>query len=87
MREDRRHIQDHDLEALLKTVTVPLNLELAVTDEMLAIAERMQPPHVCLVPERREEITTEGGLDIAGQLDSVAAAVERLGRAAGFLVH
>lgn len=81
LREDRRHIQDHDLEALLKTVTVPLNLELAVTDEMLAIAERLQPPHVCLVPERREEITTEGGLDVANQPDSIAAAVRRLSSA------
>lgn len=78
LREDRRHIQDHDLENLLKTVTVPLNLELAVTDEMLSIAERTCPPHVCLVPERREEITTEGGLDVVAQQQRIADAISRL---------
>ena len=78
LREDRRHIQDHDLESLLGTVTVPLNLELAVTDEMVSIAEQVRPPHVCLVPDRREEITTEGGLDVAAQEKRIADAVRRL---------
>ncbi|MDX1442437.1 MAG: pyridoxine 5'-phosphate synthase, partial [Gammaproteobacteria bacterium] len=61
LREDRRHIQDHDVERLLDMLTVPMNFEMAVTDEMQSIAERLKPPHVCLVPEKREELTTEGG--------------------------
>ena len=67
LREDRRHIQDHDLERLKAVLTVPMNLEMAVTDEMRLIARRIHPEHVCLVPEKREEITTEGGLDVLGQ--------------------
>jgi len=63
LREDRRHIKDHDLERLKTEVPLPLNLEMAMTEEMLAIALRLRPHAVCLVPEKREEITTEGGLD------------------------
>ena len=65
LREDRRHIQDDDIERLATSVTTVLNLEMACTDEMLAIAERLRPHQVTLVPERREEITTEGGLDVS----------------------
>ncbi|MDX1454169.1 MAG: pyridoxine 5'-phosphate synthase [Gammaproteobacteria bacterium] len=78
LREDRRHIQDHDLEDLLDAVKVPINLELAVTDEMIGIAVDKRPAHVCLVPERREEITTEGGLDVAGNFTRVTEAVREL---------
>ncbi|HKS07025.1 MAG TPA: pyridoxine 5'-phosphate synthase, partial [Gemmatimonadaceae bacterium] len=65
LREDRRHIQDRDVEQLRAELNVPLNLEMACTQEMLAIAERLKPHQVTLVPERREEVTTEGGLDVA----------------------
>ena len=65
LREDRRHIQDDDVERLATSVTTVFNLEMACTDEMLAIAERLRPHQVTLVPERREEITTEGGLDVS----------------------
>lgn len=81
LREDRRHIQDADVEALVNLPGVVLNLEMAVTDSMLAIAERLCPPHACLVPEKREELTTEGGLDVAGQPAAVAAACRRLAAA------
>ncbi len=74
LREDRRHIQDHDVETLSRVLTTRMNLEMAVTDEMLDIACRVKPEDVCLVPERREELTTEGGLDVAGQLDKVKRA-------------
>jgi len=67
LREDRRHIQDHDVSELAAALTSRMNLEMAVTDEMLEIACRIKPHDVCLVPERREELTTEGGLDVAGQ--------------------
>lgn len=73
LREDRRHVQDRDVELVRETVAAPLNLEMACTDEMLEIAKRIKPDIVCLVPERREEITTEGGLDVAGN----AALVEK----------
>jgi pyridoxine 5-phosphate synthase len=63
LREDRRHIKDHDIERLKNAVPLPLNFEMAMTDEMLAIALRIKPHAVCLVPEKREELTTEGGLD------------------------
>jgi len=63
LREDRRHIKDHDIERLKNEVKLPLNLEMAATDEMLAIALRIKPHAVCLVPEKRQELTTEGGLD------------------------
>lgn len=78
LREDRRHIQDQDLEVLRSTLQTRMNLELAVTDEMLAIATRVRPQDVCLVPERRQELTTEGGLDVAGQFERISAAVTQL---------
>jgi pyridoxine 5-phosphate synthase len=78
LREDRRHIQDEEVEALCKQVRTRVNLEMAVTDEMLAIAERNQPADVCLVPEKREELTTEGGLDVLTHLDSVKYACKHL---------
>ena len=78
LREDRRHIQDRDVEMLRGILQTRMNLEMAVTDEMLAIAERIRPQECCLVPERREELTTEGGLDVAGHLESVARACQRL---------
>lgn len=81
LREDRRHIKDHDVAALKKSLNIPMNLEMAVTDEMLGIAEQTQPKYVCLVPEKREELTTEGGLDVAASLAKVKAACERLDRA------
>ena len=78
LREDRRHIQDADLNAITEVMQTHMNLELAVTDEMLGIAERLAPSDCCFVPERREELTTEGGLDVAGQLDRVRDACSRL---------
>lgn len=78
LREDRRHIQDDDLERLKAVMQTHMNLEMAVTDEMLAIAIGIQPQDCCLVPEKREELTTEGGLDAAGQLDKVARACGKL---------
>lgn len=85
LREDRRHIQDRDLELLRRTVSVKLNLELASAEEIVAIACRVKPDQATLVPERREEVTTEGGLDVAGQREGVAAAVKKL-RDAGIYV-
>ncbi len=85
LREDRRHIQDADLWRLATVMQTPMNLEMAVTDEMLGIAEQLKPSHCCLVPERREELTTEGGLDVAGQPDRVREACSRL-EAAGVQV-
>ncbi len=85
LREDRRHIQDHDVERLLGSVTTRLNLEMAVTAEMLDLAERWRPAHCCLVPERREELTTEGGLDVASEVSRIAEACSRLSTA-GILV-
>jgi pyridoxine 5-phosphate synthase len=81
LREDRRHIRDPDLEALARAVSLPINLEMAATDEMLAIALRHRPHAVCLVPERREERTTEGGLDVARQHNVVAPIVRALAAA------
>ena len=78
LREDRRHIQDHDLDRLVAAVTTVLNLECAITEEMLAIALRHRPAQVTLVPERREEITTEGGLDVVRHEAAVRSAVARL---------
>ena len=78
LREDRRHIQDRDVELLRQTVRSRLNLEMAATEEMVAIALRVAPDMVTLVPERREEVTTEGGLDIAGQLQDLTPMVRRL---------
>ena len=68
LREDRRHIQDADVETLRPLLKTRMNLEMAVTDEMIAIARRIRPADCCLVPERRAEITTEGGLDVVGQM-------------------
>ncbi len=81
LREDRRHIQDHDVERLAGMVTTRLNLEMAVTEEMLGIAARLRPSFCCLVPERRAELTTEGGLDVAGQQERMAEACARLAQA------
>ncbi|AXQ31773.1 pyridoxine 5'-phosphate synthase [Solimonas sp. K1W22B-7] len=81
LREDRRHIQDHDIERLLQVSPVPLNFEMAITPFMLDFACRLKPKYVCLVPEKREELTTEGGLDVAGQLESVKQACARLAKA------
>jgi pyridoxine 5-phosphate synthase len=78
LREDRRHIQDRDVVALREQLVTRMNLEMAVTDEMLEFACRMQPADCCLVPERREELTTEGGLDVAGQLPRISEACARL---------
>jgi pyridoxine 5-phosphate synthase len=78
LREDRRHIQEHDVERLRKQLRTKLNLEMAVTPEMLALAEKFRPDDACFVPERREELTTEGGLDVAGHKDKIADAVRRL---------
>lgn len=85
LREDRRHIQERDLELLRKIVQVPLNLEMAATPEMVAIALTHMPNTVTLVPERREERTTEGGLDCIGHESAVRAAIDTL-RDAGILV-
>jgi pyridoxine 5-phosphate synthase len=81
LREDRRHIQDRDVYTLAKTIQTRMNLEMAVTDEMLSIAEEVKPVYVCLVPEKREELTTEGGLDVKGQLQKVTDAVTRMNKA------
>jgi len=85
LREDRRHIQDRDLDVLKQTVQVKLNLESAITPAMTAIACRVRPDQVTLVPENRAEVTTEGGLDVSGQHQAVATAVEQL-HAAGIVV-
>ncbi|MCW7541813.1 pyridoxine 5'-phosphate synthase [Aquabacterium sp. A7-Y] len=81
LREDRRHIRDDDVARLKAAVQVPLNFEAAVTEEMLGLIEQVRPEHVCLVPERRQEVTTEGGLDVAGQFDRVKDACARLAAA------
>ncbi len=85
LREDRRHIQERDVLMLKDMLQTRMNLEMAVTDDMLAFAEQIRPQDCCLVPERREELTTEGGLDVAGQLPRIRAACERL-QAAGVRV-
>jgi len=78
LREDRRHMQDADIFALRPLLQTKMNLECAVTDEMIAIALQVAPQDVCLVPERREERTTEGGLDVIAHFDKVAAATKKL---------
>ncbi|MCD8547249.1 MAG: pyridoxine 5'-phosphate synthase [Aeromonadaceae bacterium] len=78
LREDRRHIKDRDVRVLKETLQTRMNLEMAVTEEMLAIACQIQPHFVCLVPEKRQEVTTEGGLDVAGQQRVIREAVARL---------
>lgn len=81
LREDRRHITDRDVRLLRQTIETRMNLEMAVTEEMLAIACELKPHFCCLVPEKRQEVTTEGGLDVAGQLKNVSDAVARLSAA------
>jgi pyridoxine 5-phosphate synthase len=81
LREDRRHIQDGDLSRLLKAVAIPVNLEMAVTEEMIKIALAAKPAHICLVPEKREELTTEGGLDVLANQAAIADACARLANA------
>lgn len=78
LREDRRHIRDLDMERLKAELTVPLNFEMAATDEMIAIARRIQPHACCLVPERREERTTEGGLDVSGLIEELRPRISML---------
>jgi pyridoxine 5-phosphate synthase len=78
MREDLRHIQERDVRLIKKVLQTRMNLELAVTDAMLAFAEEIRPEHTCLVPEKREELTTEGGLDVISHQKSIEKAVQRL---------
>jgi pyridoxine 5-phosphate synthase len=78
LREDRRHIQDHDVRTLRGRLATRMNLESAVTDEMIAFALEIAPHDVCLVPERRRELTTEGGLDVVGEFGRIGAALKRL---------
>jgi len=78
LREDRRHIQERDALLLKQVVNTKLNLEIAITDEMIAFATELRAEDVCLVPEKREELTTEGGLDVAGQVEQVRSACNRL---------
>jgi pyridoxine 5-phosphate synthase len=80
LREDRRHIQDRDLRAMKDLLQTRMNLEMAVTDEMLSIASDIRPADCCLVPERREELTTEGGLDVVGQLAKISTACDQLAK-------
>lgn len=81
LREDRRHIRDDDLKRLQEAVSAPINLEMAATEEMLRIALQARPHAICLVPERREEVTTEGGLDAAGNAAALSPVVSRLSEA------
>lgn len=78
LREDRRHIQERDVRLMAEVLQTRMNLEMAVTDAMLDFAEEIRPANICLVPERREELTTEGGLDVAGNSARVQEAVERM---------
>lgn len=78
LREDRRHIQDDDVRRMRPVLKTRMNLELAVTDEMVAFAKEIQPQHVCFVPERRQEVTTEGGLDVLTHFEKVQAATQAL---------
>jgi pyridoxine 5-phosphate synthase len=80
LREDRRHIQEHDVERMRRRSRIPINLEMAVTEPMLRLACKERPAYCCLVPERRRELTTEGGLDVAAQTAKIAAACRRLGK-------
>ncbi|MES2917004.1 MAG: pyridoxine 5'-phosphate synthase [Pseudomonadota bacterium] len=80
LREDRRHIQERDVRLIAQVLQTRMNFEMAVTEEMLRFCEEIRPAHACLVPEKREELTTEGGLDVVGQFDKVKAACDRLGR-------
>lgn len=85
LREDRRHIQDRDVEIMRQTIQTRMNLEMAVTEEMIAIACSTAPDEVCLVPEKRQELTTEGGLDVVGNISRVTDGTRRL-QEAGILV-
>ncbi len=85
LRQDRRHILDRDVHLLKQTVQVKLNMEMSLADEIVEIALKIKPDQVSLVPENRQEVTTEGGLDVAGQMDRVSGAVKRL-RDAGIIV-
>lgn len=85
LREDRRHIQDRDVRLLRETVTVKLNLEMACLDEMIGIAKDIGPDQISLVPEKREEVTTEGGLDVVGQIATVSDTVKKLQDACMFV--
>lgn len=78
LRQDRRHIQDEDVYRLREEGPLPLNLEMAAVEEIIGVALDVRPASVCLVPEKRQELTTEGGLDVEGALDKIAAAVDRL---------
>ena len=80
LREDRRHIQDQDVIRLIKETKIPVNLEMATTDEMVQFAEQHQPRYCCLVPERREELTTEGGLDVSGQVSRLEPICKKLSK-------
>jgi pyridoxine 5-phosphate synthase len=81
LREDRRHIQERDVKLIKEVMLTTLNLEMAVTEEMLRFAEQLKPKHCCLVPEKREELTTEGGLNVIQQEDKIRAACQRLAQA------
>jgi pyridoxine 5-phosphate synthase len=81
LREDRRHISDHDINRLVKEISIPLNLEMAATSEMLEIALNHRPYACCIVPEKREEVTTEGGLDVKNSFDHLLPYVEKLTKA------
>ncbi|RKZ98129.1 MAG: pyridoxine 5'-phosphate synthase, partial [Gammaproteobacteria bacterium] len=81
LREDRRHIQERDVYLINDVLQTRMNLEMAVTDPMLVIAEKIKPSDCCLVPEKREELTTEGGLDVASQIDKMTDACQRLAEA------
>jgi len=81
LREDRRHINDKDISELRKNITTKLNMEMACTDEMVAIALKIKPDYICLVPENRTEVTTEGGLNISSKRDIIANAVKKLSKA------
>lgn len=78
LREDRRHIQDADVYRMRKALKTRMNLEIAVTDEMIEIAKNVKPHHICFVPEKREEVTTEGGLDVVGHFEDVRKATQEL---------
>ncbi|MFT8897892.1 MAG: pyridoxine 5'-phosphate synthase [Acetobacter sp.] len=78
LREDRRHIRDEDLIRLSNTLRAPLNMEMAATEEMVTLACKLKPNACCIVPERREEVTTEGGLDVAGQMETLSPMIRKL---------
>ena len=78
IREDRRHVQERDLERIMEMCLIPVNLEMAATESMLKMAQRHKPPYTCLVPEKREELTTEGGLDVVGHFEKIKESVQAL---------